>query len=219
MINKGDLVNEKYILEYIRDNLLMCKNGEKSFNNDLFHHNTNYGSAPSVIQNGILSLQQLKDLHLSNISEKSLKLADDTSSHINGKDGISFSKVGLTDLYRDEMEYCPFNPRYVDILVGDIIAHRNSEHYGNEFIAKDSVMPDKFRSVDIRLLEFIRAIENSNNNYSIEELIRDYNYLRKIALVMKENKLDIPLRETSNDANITLDIDSLSNKKELILKR
>ena len=219
MNNKGDLVSKKYVLEYIRDNLLMCKNGEKKMDNGLFHHNAYYDSVSSIIQNGILSLQKLKDLHILEISNQALDLADDTSSHINGKDGISFSKVGLTDLYRDEMEYCPFNPRYVDILVGDIVAHRMSDHYGNEFIARDSVMPDKFRSVDIRLLEFIYAIENSRSYFSIEELIIDFNYLREIALAMKKRGLDIPLRETSNNQSVTLDIDSLANNKKLILKR
>lgn len=218
-MNNEVILNEKDILVYIKDVIKSCSYGNLNMRQDLFHHNTHYDSAPSIIQNGILSLQKLKDLRLLEISNQTLELADDTSSHINGKDGISFSKVGLTDLYRDEMEYCPFNPRYVDILVGDIVAHRMSDHYGNEFIARDSVMPDKFRSVDIRLLEFIYAIENSRRYFSIEELIIDFNYLREIALAMKKRGLDIPLRETSNNQSVTLDIDSLANNKKLILKR
>lgn len=140
---------------------------------------------------------------------------DDTDSHVNGIDSISLSVVGLTDLYRDEFEYDPYNPTQVDFNISsDVKAHRLTTHYGNEFLCNDSISIDKLRSVDIRLLELIKL---SEKGYSIRDIIDKYNCLKDIALAIKQSNLDIPFREMSSD-NLTMDIDKVSVTPKLILK-
>lgn len=41
----------------------------------------------------------------------------DTESHVNGKNSVSLSVIGLKDLYPNEVEYNPFSPNLVDFLI------------------------------------------------------------------------------------------------------
>lgn len=216
----GIRLEEKYILEYIKDVLHQSQRGKKYVNDNAFHHNTDYSLAPSVCKNGILSIQDIHNLGLRKFSKEQLKSLADIESHANGIDCVSLSKVGLTDLYRDEMEYDPFDPVLVDFLVSsDIKTSRYSQNYGNEFLSK-SIRIDKIRSADIRLLKLIKEMEESKGfrNCSIPELISKYNSLRDMALVIKESQLDIPIREMS-EVNMGLDVDKLSKIPQLTLKK
>ena len=58
----------------------------------------------------------------------------------------------------------------------------------------------------------------ASNYYSVQNLIDKYNNLKKIALAVKQVKLDIPIREMSNGDNFAIDIDKLSKVPKLILK-
>ena len=218
-MNNEVILNEKDILAYIKDAIKSCNYGKLSMQQGLFHHNTNYKSLLSVIKYGLLSIEGLRNHGVYNISEDTLKLADDELSHINGKNGISLSKVGLTDLYRDEFEYNPLNPQYVDIQIDDVTARRNSEHYGNEFIAMDSIGNDKFKCIDTRLLELCKLYENNSlRNYNSQDLINNLNSLIESANYLKQNNLYIPIRDTSfNEENI-IDIDKIANTSKISCK-
>lgn len=91
---------------------------------------------------------------------------------------------------------------------------------GNEFLSQKSISVDKLRSIDIRLLKLIEMIESGylSDSYIIQNAIEKYNYLREVALVMKSNQLDIPLREMSHHQNYSLDINKLSSNPKLALK-
>lgn len=205
-------IEEKYIYEYIIDRLNKLKDKDIIIEDARYHHNTNYENMPSIIKNGILSMQSISDLKIKNYSDEILKIMDDTSSHINGKNGISLSVVGLTDLYRDELEYDPFDSDKIDLLItNEIKASRNSTHYGNEFISHNDIAPNMIKSIDIRLLKYI---ENSKN---ISDIIKKYNCLKEIALSLKKSELNIPIREMSLD-NMSLDINKLVNEPTLKLK-
>ena len=217
-MNNKLFLEEKEILEFIKDIIQSIALRKLEVKDCMYHHNTSYHTASSIIRNGILSLQQMHDSQIKNISSNLLNIADDTTSHINGKDGISLSKVGLSDLYRDEFEYCPFNPRYVDFQVDDIKAYRNSGHYGNEFIAKESIMQDKFRTIDIRILEFIKAVKDNSDTKVLRDLIDKMNSLREMAVAIKELNLSVPLREASFNRNIELNTIELAKSKVLCLK-
>ncbi|MBE6161563.1 MAG: hypothetical protein E7158_05055 [Firmicutes bacterium] len=206
-------MNKREKLLDIKDILEDCLIKNVIIDDYLYHHNVSYNNTPSVVQNGILSLREQNKRGITNYSDEILKKLDDTSSHINGIDGISLSIVGLDDLYKNEEEYDPFNSSYVDILISkDVDAMRNSKHYGNEFIARKIILPDKFRSVDIRILMYIKELLNKNDitQKDINELTNKYNCLRKIAneLVLTGNL--VPIREMSYD-NILLDTYKLSN--------
>ena len=163
----------------------------------------------------------LEESGIKNYTDELLQKMGDIESHINGNDAVSLSVVGLQDLYPNEYEYDPFNPSQVDFLVSsEIQAGRLSIHYGNEFLSYKSIGVDKLKSVDIRLLELIELVEQgySSSNFSIQSAIQKYNYLKNIALTMKNSQLDIPLREMSYQDNSLMDVDKLSTTPKLVLK-
>lgn len=215
------LLEKKYVLEYLKDILNDVKKTSFVVNHAKYHHNTSYRDASSICQYGILSLVDLDKLGLKNYTTEFLQKMDDIESHINGSTAVSLSVVGLQDLYPNEDEYDPFIPSKVDFLISsDIKAGRFAIHYGNEFLSYESIGIDKLRSVDIRLLKLIELVEKgfSSNYYSIESVIEKYNYLKNIALTMKQFQLDIPLREMSYQDNSLMDVDKLSSTPKLLLK-
>lgn len=212
------VLEEKYILEYIRDMLLSFKIRPQEVNNVKYHHNTKYSAAPSILKNGILSLKEQNRLGLRKDSEEFLKLMDDIESHINGISSISLSVVGLDDIYRDELEYQSDSPLTVDFgISSDVKTIRLTLHYANEFLCDSSISVDKIKAVDIRLFNFMKLIKKDDRYYNIHKLIDKYNNLKDIAMVIKSSNLDMPLREMSQD-NLTLDVDKVSKTKKIILK-
>lgn len=205
-------LSEKNVIEFVNDYIssITSKNGE--INNGRYHHNCEYSDAPSIVKNGILSLYDINRLGIKTYSSDVLDLASDIESHVNGCDAISLAVVGLTDLYRDEDEYDPFNPMLVDFVVSDNIkAGRSSINYGNEFLSYEPIYRDKFKAIDIRLRSYL----NKTKDY--KKVIAMYEDLRKIALAMKSTKLDVPLREMSNGNN-RIDIDKVINMPKILIK-
>ncbi len=73
------IIKEKYVLKYIRDMLYTCsyviKNkGDKTYQ---YHHNTAYEYAPSIIEHGILSIEELNSLGIRSYSKDYLKFIAD----------------------------------------------------------------------------------------------------------------------------------------------
>ena len=213
------ILEEKYILEYIKTLLNEYRVSTREVKNAKFHHNTDYEYAASVCRNGILTLNDLVSKKVFDYDEKQMQVFADIESHANGIDGISLSIPGMTDLYIGEWEYDPFEPKHVDFLVSsDIVAGRSAVNYGNEYITRNSISIDKLRAVDVRLLELIKMYEARDiNTENIKTIINKYNSLKDIALAMKETKLDIPFREMSK-TQIEFDIDKLSKTPKLLLK-
>jgi len=215
------ILEKRYVLEYIRDTLNDLKQGRTGVDNARYNHNSDYSSASNIIRFGILSFLEQNRLGLRNDSPEFLQTMNDEESHINGINGISLSVVGLTDLYPNEDEYDPRRPHSVNFLVSsDIKTDRKAYHFGNEFIAKNSISPNYFRGIEVRLLKYMQNINKNNTPVDkiVLELIQKYNYLIDIAIAMKETKLDIPLREMSLEDNAMLDIDRLSKTEKLTLK-
>jgi len=213
------ILEEKYILEYIKTMLNEYRQKYTNVTDYMYHHNRGYQTAPIVCKHGILTILDQHKKGINHYTEEQLKRLSDTDSHINGIDSVSLSRTGLKDVNLDEDEYDPFDPSMVDFLIsGKVSAKRQNEHYGNEFITREGSIPvDMIKSVDIRLIELINLCCNSQNR-NITDIIEKYNYLKEIALSMKESNLNIPLREMSNQDNFDLDIDKLSTTKKLILK-
>lgn len=215
------LIEKKYILEYIKDTLNDLIIGQTTVNNCKYHHNTNYEDAASICQYGILSLEDLNRLGIKKFGDNLLHIMSDMESHVNGNKGISLSVVGLTDLYPNEDVYDPYKPTQVDFLVSsDIQAYRTSIHYGNEYLSYNSITNDKLRAIDIRLLKLIELLEKEtiSSDSSIQSIVKNYNCLRDIAIAINQKKLEIPIREMSDNCNFTLDIDKMSLAKKLVLK-
>lgn len=136
-------LEEKEVLEYLRDTLSSIKFKSSRISSDVFHHNSCYTNAPLIIEYGILSLKEQNKLKIREYSTEYLNLMQDINSHINGDDAISLSVVGLTDLYYDEYEYNPFSEKVVDFIISsDVSASRSTLNYGNEFICHDNITPE-----------------------------------------------------------------------------
>lgn len=207
------LLEEKYVLEYIRDMLSTLKTGAKEVTDARYHHNASYEKIPSILRNGILSLLETNKLGITKYTDQDLDILNDITSHVNGNDSISLSVVGLTDLYPNEDEYNPYSPNYVDLIISsDVKARRSSTRYGNEFLVKDKISTDKIKAVDTRLLRLMEE-----KRYDVKVIIEKYNHLREIALIIKELNLDVLLREMSED-NLTFDIDKVSKTPQIVLK-
>ena len=207
------LLEKKYVLEYIRDMLNTLKEDSKEVLNARYHHNASFENTISILKYGILSNIETNKLGLTNYSDEDLKIMNDITSHVNGNDSISLSVVGLKDLYPSEDEYNPYSTNYVDLIISnDIKVRRHSTRYGNEFLVQDKIGVDKIKSVDIRLLSLMEE-----KSCHIREIIKKYNYLKDIALIIKELNLDILLREMSNN-NLKLNIDNVSKTPKILLK-
>lgn len=218
-------LEEKYALKYMRDTLVSLTDSANSceVENAKYHHNTDYYKAASVIQRGILSINNLNKLGIGDYSSKSLNLMSDIDSHVNGVDGVSLAVVGLTDLYPDEEEYNPFNSTQVDFLVdSEVRAFRTSTNYGNEFVSRDMICPSSLRAIDIRLLEYIDSVyKNDGFNArfnTLENVIEKYNCIGMIARALEQKNLNIPIRERSYNQSYALDVKRLVKIPKLTLK-
>ncbi len=202
--------NTNETVDYIADRLYTVRQELLTIKDAKFHHNTSYQNAPLVCEHGILTLLDLNKLGIRNDSLEMLERLNDNESHINGNNGVSLSVVGLTDLYKDEFEYDPFNPKFVDILLSSQVrAYRNSRHYGNEYISSKSIEVDKIKAIDVRMLEYIDKCNDK------EELIDMYNNLIEVARIISNNNLDIQLREMSYSDNFSLSTTKLALSKKL----
>ena len=126
-----------------------------------------------------------------------MKILSDTSSHANGVDGISLSRVGLSDLYDDEEEYDPFISSDVDLLIdSNIKAFRSTTNYGNEYICNHNISPLMIKSLDVRFLKYIEdSLKCEGIDY--KKIVKKYNELIDMARELVDASLDIPFREMS----------------------
>lgn len=206
------IIDEKYLSNYIVEQFQNNKIDSVNFSRNLYHHNSGYSKAPTILKHGILSIRKLNNLGIIQLSEKQLQIFDDNYSHVNGLDGVSLSLVGLDDLYKDEFEYNPFSSDSLDFLISNsIIARRSTQHYGNEFVTYEDVLVNKIKSLDFRLINLIKK-----DSISSEELIDKYNMIIKIAYEIEKRNLKIKMREMSNN-QINLNVKKLS-KLPLLVK-
>ena len=203
---KEILLNKNDISKYVIDTLESLKCGHFYVSEDCFHHNTPYKLVPSILINGLHSIQRQNELGISNYSKKDLELLADVDSHINGINGISLSKINLTDLRRQDFTYDPKEDKSVDIIIDDSInVRRSTRHYGNEFISESSIMPNKFNALDIRLMALVTNTQSIDHLKELERIIIAINSLKGIAKTLEEQKLTIPIREMSLEDNSLLD--------------
>lgn len=213
------IIKEKYILEYIRNMLYACSYAIKNIDDNAYqyHHNTAYEYAPSIIKYGILSIEELNSLGIRSYSKDYLKFIDDIESHVNGKDGISLSVTGLTDLYKDEDEYDPCQSNIVDFLVDENIKTvRNTTHYGNEFISENKISSDKIVSADIRIINYINNLSEKDGK-AIFSVINKYNQIIMMSKEILRHNRDMQMREMSEGVNRKIDVEKMSKMPRLLM--
>lgn len=213
------IIKEKYILEYIRNMLYACSYAIKNIDDNAYqyHHNTAYEYAPSIIKYGILSIEELNSLGIRSYSKEYLNFIDDIESHVNGKDGISLSVTGLTDLYKDEDEYDPCQSNIVDFLVDENIKTvRNTTHYGNEFISENKISNDRIISADIRIINYINNLGEKDGK-AIFSVINKYNQIIMMSKEILRHNRDMQMREMSEGVNRKIDVEKMSEMPRLLM--
>lgn len=218
---KEIILSEKDVLEYVIKKIDEFRCGYRYIDKNLYHHNTSYKDASSICKYGILTVKDLAKLQIKNYSKESLDDFINDDFHVNGIDSVSLSVVGLNDLYKDEYEYDPYSSYLVDFLISnDIKTNRYTINYGNEFLFYGNIMQDKFKSIDTRLLKFIKEADKKNymGNYSINNVVIKYNELLKIASTVKDLNLDILLRDMSFEDDSILDINKMVCERKILLK-
>lgn len=213
------IIREKYALEYIRDILSTYSYALKNVDNAKYHHNAPYKDAPLIIKYGVLSMENINKFGIRSYSEDDLILMDDRESHVNGRNGVSLSIVGLTDLYAGEEEYDPFTTEVIDFLIdNNIRAFRSTIHYGNEFVSEGKITSDKIKSADIRLIKYIQDLLKKGRG-NIEDAVNKYNNLILMSKEIVSSNKDIQIREMSDGFNKTIDTLKISEEPRLILKK
>ena len=213
------IIKEKCVLKYIRDMLYACSYAIKNIDDNAYqyHHNTAYEYAPSIIEHGILSMMELNSLGIRSYSKEYLKFIDDIESHVNGKDGISLSVTGLTDLYKNEDEFDPCQSNIVDFLVDENIKTvRNTIHYGNEFISRDKITSDKIVSADIRIINYINNLSKKDGEF-IFSAINKYNQIIMMSKEILRHNRNIQMREMSEGVNRKIDVKKMSEMPRLLM--
>lgn len=201
--SKEDIINYAYYI------LNTSKTKRIDFDSLTYHHNTDNQAGIWVVAHGILSLSSLNKIGLASFSDDQLKRLSDIESHVNGIDNVSLSVVGLQDLYEGEDEYNPSSVDKLDIIVDHSIkAFRSSIHYGNKFLSRGDIHPKYIKSIDVRIEEYLKKIENSASMDEIFSLVEKINSLLDIATTIKNS--NILLREVSFDQNEQLDARKLS---------
>lgn len=213
------IIKEKCVLKYIRDMLYACSYAIKNIDDNAYqyHHNTAYEYAPSIIEHGILSMMELNSLGIRSYSKEYLNFIDDIESHVNGKDGISLSVTGLTDLYKNEDEFDPCQSNIVDFLVDENIKTvRNTIHYGNEFISRDKITSDKIVSADIRIINYINNLSKKDGEF-IFSAINKYNQIIMMSKEILRHNRNIQMREMSEGVNREIDVKKMSEMPRLLM--
>ena len=213
------IIKEKCVLKYIRDMLYACSYAIKNIDDNAYqyHHNTAYEYAPSIIEHGILSMMELNSLGIRSYSKEYLNFIDDIESHVNGKDGISLSVTGLTDLYKNEDEFDPCQSNIVDFLVDENIKTvRNTIHYGNEFISRDKITSDKIVSADIRIINYINNLSKKDGEF-IFSAINKYNQIIMMSKEIFRHNRNIQMREMSEGVNRKIDVKKMSEMPRLLM--
>lgn len=222
-------INSDNAYKIIKDCIYSCATTPIKLDDIKFHHNLQIKTIPSVLKYGLLSNKyKAKIIEKRELTEIELYLYSD-EHHVNGINYISLSSTmeDLSLMYRDEQLYDTYNTSISGIVISnEVKAMKTSINYYNEYLVENIIPVELFNSLEIRLL---RLFENKFNNLSKEEktkkIIEAYESLREIALTLKENNLDIPLRESSNvlcneqiNNALTLDPEKIIKIPKLILK-
>ena len=167
--------------------------------------------------------ETLADIHTQNDTKKLfdpknyLNFIDDIESHVNGKDGISLSVTGLTDLYKDEDEFDPCQSNIVDFLVDENIKTvRNTTHYGNEFISRNKISSDKIVAADIRIINYINNLGEKEGK-AIFSVINKYNQIIMMSKEILTHNRNIQMREMSEGVNRKIDVEKMSEMPRLLM--
>lgn len=206
------------IYSLVKEAIYSCKEPFTEVDNAKFHHNIAYKDLPAVLQYGILSYRKkIEKIENRQLNDNERFIYND-ECHVNGIDSVSLSSMEINKnlVSDDEWLYDHEDHNTADIVVSsDVRVVRNRTNYANEFLVDDIVATNQFKAIDFRLLS--DNYITTSNEFDRERFIENYNSLRKIAISLKENNLNIPIRERSLE-DFNLNVDALETLPELRVK-
>lgn len=192
----------------IKDNIYSCVISPRNITDVKFHHNISIREVPNILKYGLLS-KKLKTSILENreLTEYEKNIYSD-EFYVNGENYISLSSVeeNFCDMYKGEFIWDPYTKLSADIIINsDVKSYRNTTNYFNEYLVLDKVSTHMFNSIDVKIFKIFNSkffsLEKDTEEYKIKLLIEYYEYLKYIAIAMKKNNINIPLREISSVTN------------------
>jgi len=221
-MKKEILVEKEQVFKLIKENIYSCVVDKIELDDRTYHHNTKIESISGILKTGLLSTRARRRVFDKRelTAEEEYKLEDEF--YVNGADHISLSSmnVDFSQKYKDEDVYDPYFTDFPDIIISkNVNTYRNFTNYFNEFLVEDNIPVEFFRSIEVKIF---KAMEKRDTKAVIDY----YNEIRKIALVLKELNLDIPVRESSlvtgmdneNIEALTLSKEKLINLPEIKIK-
>lgn len=212
-------IDEDMLYEFIKLNLHSCRVSSRIIENSKYHHQTKIERIPNMLKNGILSKNKFSELEGRDLTDDEISIYSD-DCHVNGTDYVSVSSMDLdfSTMGKDEYYWDPIDSLESGIVVSsDIRAFRVTKNYFNEFLVEGGIYPSSFSAIDTKVLKIYTNRFYRGEESKTDRMLRHYHTLKDIALSLKEDNLDIPLREVSDEV-ITLDIDKVIKLPSLKLK-
>ena len=212
-------IDEDMLYEFIKLNLHSCRVSSRIIENSKYHHQTKIERIPNMLKNGILSKNKFSELKGRDLTDDEISIYSD-DCHVNGTDYVSVSSMDLdfSTMGKDEYYWDPIDSLESGIVVSsDIRAFRVTKNYFNEFLVEGGIYPSSFSAIDTKVLKIYTNRFYRGEESKTDRMLRHYHTLKDIALSLKEDNLDIPLREVSDEV-ITLDIDKVIKLPSLKLK-
>jgi len=209
--------------ELVRENIYSCITSPVNLDNFKFIHALPMERTTSAIKNGLLSHRKLAKLQGRELTQQDyINYAG--AGHPNGVSYVSVftRKVDFSQMYPGEILFDPFDTIEVEIsLSNELKAYRDAENYYNEFLVPDEIPNKLFTGIDSKILriknyDFHNKEANKPEN-RLKKLISHYNFLREIAIALRDANLDIPLREISEEV-VTLDKQKVIELPKIIVK-
>lgn len=197
-MSRINIIEESELYGLIKAEIGGCViKGATSFVTD-YNHDARIDSVPLVLKNGLLSKRKrIALLENRALTEKEEYTFSDEYC-VNGADNISLSSLNVPfhQMYPNEEWYDSTSGICVNLGISGVNAYKTTTNYFNEFLVENMVDVSCIKSVDVRILKIFDYYKREPEKIT-EEVLKQYEFLRKIALTIKELNLPIVIREAS----------------------
>ena len=211
--------DENRIYQLIKEKLANCVVKNSMIIDTRLHHNAQYSSISSVIEYGLLSKRERARL----IENRGLTAEEEYRGNdpfcVCGNDCVSIANTDYElDAYPNEDIYGIRDDCVNIILDGNFDYARVTTNYADECLVNKIITPEHFTAFDIRLLKymylrpFYLKLEEKEMAYleKLHRVVFDYNFIVDISKILLEKKLNIPIREMSEDSPKVLSLEKVS---------
>ncbi len=198
------------VLKEIEKNVEKSIITSKEIVNAKYYHNTDICNLPLVLEKGILTFRQRKELAGEEITEEEIYRRSDPA-YPTGVDGVSVAYIrDLREMYRDEWNYDPYSKEcsLAFRVSSDVNAYPDLINYFNEAVILGGVKPEDLKAIEIRLLKELRK-----DNKNLNKLVDLYNYLIDGSKLAISKRLDLIVKDMDYDS--CFDMEKIASFKKI----